>query len=67
MDLIQALRLRESFLTTAEVMSLLPVGRGTLCDWVRSGRIPAIRIGNAYMFDPRKLAKWLADRETGNR
>jgi excisionase family DNA binding protein len=67
MELIQMLRVRESFLSTKEVMTLIKVGRGTLCGWVRSGRIPAIRKGNAYLFDPRKLAKWLAERETAGR
>jgi excisionase family DNA binding protein len=48
MDLIQELRARENFLSTAEVMKLLQLRRGTLCEWVRAGRIPAIRVGNAY-------------------
>jgi excisionase family DNA binding protein len=64
MSLIEELKRRQSFLTTVEVMSLLHVTRGTLCEWVRSGRITAIRTGNAYLFDPRHLADWLAARTT---
>jgi excisionase family DNA binding protein len=64
MDLIEELRVRETFLSTAEVMKLLRLSRGTLCEWVRSCRIPAIRVGNAYLFDPRKLADWLKTRAT---
>lgn len=64
MDLIQKLRLRESFLTTKEVMELLRTRRNTLCEWVRRGRIPAIRTSNGYLYDPRLLADWLMERTT---
>ncbi len=64
MSLIEELRARQDFLSTVEVISLLHVTRGTLCEWVRSGRITAIRIGNAYLFDPRLLADWLTARTT---
>jgi excisionase family DNA binding protein len=45
-------------------MELLQVTRNTLCDWVRRGRIAAIRVGNAYVFDPHVLADWLGKRQT---
>ena len=64
MELIDELRRRETYLSTVEVMSLLLVTRGTLCDWVRTGRITAIRRGNGYLFDPRMLADWLEQRTT---
>ncbi len=65
MDLTEQLRERTSFLTTKEVMELLQLQRNTLCDWVRTGRIPAIRSGNGYLYDPHHLADWLAERTTG--
>jgi excisionase family DNA binding protein len=64
MDLVQELRQRGTYLSTAEVMSLLDTSRGTLCEWVRVGRISAVRKGNAYLFDPRRLADWLSERTT---
>ena len=64
MDLIEELRRTDSFLTTKDVMKLLQVGRNTLCEWVRAGRIPAIRSGNGYLYDPRLLADWLFERST---
>ena len=64
MDLIQELRQRKTYLSTVEVMSLLHLSRGTLCEWVRGGQISAIRKGNAYLFDPRRLADWLTERAT---
>ncbi|ADW67171.1 helix-turn-helix domain-containing protein [Granulicella tundricola] len=64
MDLIEQLRQRNTFLSTLETMDLLDMSRGTLCEWVRAGRISAVRKGNAYLFDPRRLADWLAERTT---
>lgn len=64
MGLIQRLRQMERYLSTAEVMTLIGVTRTTLCHWVRTGRLTAIRVGNGYLFDPRMLADWLSKRET---
>jgi excisionase family DNA binding protein len=67
MELIDELRQMERYLSTREVMNLLGIRRTTLCQWVRAGRISAIRLGKGYVFDPRKLAGWLTERETGSR
>jgi excisionase family DNA binding protein len=64
MDLIEALRQRTSYMTTPETMALLRVRRNTLCEWVRAGKIKAIRRSNGYLFDPRYLAGWLEERAT---
>jgi excisionase family DNA binding protein len=45
-------------------MELLLVTRNTLCEWVRTGRLAAIRVGNAYLYDPQVLADWLTKRQT---
>jgi excisionase family DNA binding protein len=66
MNLIDQLRERKTFLSTTEVMDLLRVTRNTLCQWVREGRVTAIRVGNAYLFDPCFIAEWLSLRQTGN-
>jgi excisionase family DNA binding protein len=67
MELIDGLRQRKTYLSTVEVMSLLRVTRNTLCDWVRTGRITAVRRGNGYLFDPQILADWLEQRTTSRR
>lgn len=64
MDLIDELRQRKTYFSTIEAMNLLRVTRNTLCDWVRTGRITAIRRGNGYLFDPGTLADWLDQRRT---
>ena len=46
MELIDELRKRKTYLSTIEVMMLLRVTRNTLCEWVRTGRITAVRRGN---------------------
>jgi excisionase family DNA binding protein len=64
MNLIDQLRERKTFLSTVEVMDLLRITRNTLCDWVRRGRLIAVRVGNAYLYDPQMLADWLEGRKT---
>lgn len=64
MELIEELRHRRTYLSTREVMDLLQVTRNTLCAWVRRGRIPAIRVGKGYVFDPHLVADWLGKRQT---
>ena len=64
MDLIEELRGRTTYLATNEVMAILGKRRNTLCQWVREGKIGAIRTGNAYLFDPHTLADWLSLRAT---
>jgi len=64
MNLIDELKQRQSFLSTREVMILLRKTRNTLCQWVRSGKLPAVRLGNEYLYDPRVLADFLSNRLT---
>jgi excisionase family DNA binding protein len=65
MTLEIALRKRQTFLTTAEVMELLQLRRNTVCNWVTAGSLPAARTASGYRFDPVALADWLAARSTG--
>ncbi len=67
MNLIDQLKKRSSFLTTKELMELLQLRRHTICDWVKSGHLPAIRTASGYRFDPPVLAHWLEMRSTGGR
>ena len=58
-NLAEELRNRTALLTTSQVMRLLSKRRNTICDWVRDGRLPAIRLGNSYRYDPATIATWL--------
>ena len=61
--IIDKLRGRKSYVPSTEVMEILNVTRQTLCGWVRSGTISAVRIGKSNMFDPGTLAGWLEARQ----
>jgi excisionase family DNA binding protein len=58
----KALRARQALLTTSDVSKLLGIHRETLYQWIRDGRIPAMRIGRNLKFDPAALAVWLEAR-----
>lgn len=62
---IQISRREQPYLmTTLDVSEMLPVHPETLYGWVRSGRIPAMRIGRNLKFDPKAIADWLEQRST---
>jgi excisionase family DNA binding protein len=61
--IIDRLKQRGSYLTTTEVMAIIGVTRATLCGWVRSGLISAVRIGKDNKFDPSTVARWLEARQ----
>lgn len=46
-------------LTFAEVSVLLGFHEGTLRDWARTGRLPALRIAGAWRFDAAEIAAWV--------
>ena len=56
-----------TLLTTRETMARLRVKtKNTLCDWVRAGKINAIRMPDgSYRFDEAVILAWLQDRQTG--
>jgi hypothetical protein len=60
------LRLRTTYLPATEVMEILGVDRATLCAWVRSGTIEAVRIGKNNKFDPVTLSNWIDARTRSN-
>lgn len=44
-----------TWLTTGEVAKELEVTRQTVSDWIKSGRIPARRVGSRYRVERRDL------------
>lgn len=60
--IIEQLKQRTSFVSSTEALGIIGTTRKTLCAWVRRGTISAFRVGNAYVFDPIELARWLAAR-----
>jgi excisionase family DNA binding protein len=61
--LVQKLRARTGLLSIAEVSGLLGFHEVTLRNWVRAGRLPAVRIAGQWRFDPAELAMWVEARK----
>ncbi|MFN4292716.1 MAG: PocR ligand-binding domain-containing protein [Thermoflexales bacterium] len=51
-------------LTTHQVQDLLKVDRTTIYRMVESGRLPAIRVGKQWRFEPDAVEHWLHERAT---
>ncbi|MCS7056930.1 MAG: PocR ligand-binding domain-containing protein [Thermoflexales bacterium] len=51
-------------LTTHQVQDLLKVDRTTIYRMVEAGRLPAIRVGKQWRFEPEQVARWLHERAT---
>jgi excisionase family DNA binding protein len=54
--LVQKLLTRTGLLSIAEISELLGFHEVTLRNWVRDGKLPAVRIGGQWRFDPTELA-----------
>lgn len=63
--LVQKLRARAGLLTIAEVSDLLAYHEVTIRNWVRAGKLPAVRIAGQWRFDPAELAGWVEARRMG--
>jgi excisionase family DNA binding protein len=62
--LLSDLHARTSAMKAAEVASLLGISRTEAYRLAESGRIPSFRIGCSVRFDPRAVARWLAQKLT---
>lgn len=62
--IIDQLKQRRNFMRTTEVMELFGVARATLCGWVRSGTIAAVRIGKENKFDTAEVVRYLSAHAT---
>lgn len=51
-------------LTTHQVQDLLKVDRTTIYRMVEAGRLPAIRVGKQWRFEPEEVERWLHERAT---
>jgi excisionase family DNA binding protein len=55
---------RLELLTVAEVCAILRCHEKTLYQWVKKGRLTAIRVGSRLKFDPADVANFIASRRT---
>lgn len=66
MNLLETLETRETALTVDELGRLLNTSPKTLYKAVKSGRLPAYRVGGSIRLDPTEVAEWLRSRHTKN-
>ena len=60
MTLIETLRqVGEPLIGAARVAKLFGVANTTIREQVRQGRMPAVKLGRQWRFDPCELAQWL--------
>jgi len=55
----------DTFLTTGEVLAYLQVNLRTVYRLIKSGRIPAVRVGRQWRFRKADLDAWLSGQRTG--
>ena len=48
------------FMTVAEAAALLRIGERTAYKLVRSGRLPAVKVGNQWRIERRAFEAWVA-------
>ena len=63
--IIDQLRLRRTYLGSAETVALLDTTRKSLGEWVAAGRLPAYKLGKNWKFDPVDLVRFLEQRRVG--
>ena len=66
MSLVDKLRDRIALLSLTELAGILGVHRMTLYGWTKEGKVPAVRVGSRWKYDPAQIAGWYEARETGN-
>ena len=57
-DYLEHLKTRPGHIAVREAADLIDVNRYTLLDWVRDGKFPATKIGNAIKIDRHDLAEF---------
>jgi len=52
------------YLTTTEIAQMLGVHIRTVGNWIRQGKLPAIRLGKSYRISKQDLQAFLDERRT---
>lgn len=64
MSIIEKIETKENALTVEELATIVSQSPKTLYKAVKTGRLPAYRIGGSIRLDPHDVAEWLRDRRT---
>jgi len=64
LTIIEIIEAKTSAFPLAEFAVLYSIDYGTAWDMVKSGRLPAMRIGGSWRLDPATTAEWLRQRSS---
>lgn len=56
----------EALLTLTQLAGILGIHRMTLYNWTKQGKIPAIRVGSRWKYDPAAVAGWIEARNSAS-
>jgi len=59
--------MEEELITTVDLARYLKVNRETVLRKVRSGELPAVRVGRGYRFSRRQVDRWIVERNAGRK
>jgi excisionase family DNA binding protein len=57
-------RTAPQLLTVKQLQQFIPADKTTIYAWVKTRGLPAVKLGQRFMFDGAKVAAWLRERET---
>ena len=52
-----------ALLSLTSLAYILGIHRMTLYNWTKDGKVPAVRVGSRWKYDPAQIAGWYAARQ----
>jgi excisionase family DNA binding protein len=60
---METLEAMTGLLNLTTLAGILGVHRMTLYGWTKAGKVPAVRVGSRWKYDPAQIAGWYAARQ----
>jgi nitrogen PTS system EIIA component len=58
------LKIREDLMTLDDLAAYLKVSRRTIYEWLKSGKVPAVKMIGQWRFKKEKIDSWLEEKTT---
>ncbi len=52
-----------ALISLTTLATILGIHRMTLYNWTKEGKVPAVRVGSRWKYDPAQIAGWYAARQ----
>ena len=59
LDQLRKFKMQKRLLRTSEAAEYLSVGRSTICEWLRQGKVPSLKLGKSRLFDIKELDEFV--------